>query len=34
MYNDEWTPKKVMSIVDEHWGDWLFMADKIENENK
>ena len=34
MYNDDWSPKKVMSIVDEHWGYWLFMADKIENENK
>lgn len=34
LYNDDWTPKKVMQVVDEHWEDWLDKINEIEKNKK
>lgn len=31
MYNNDWSPKRVISMVDDHWGYWLYRVEKIEN---
>ena len=31
LYNNDWSPKRVIQYVDEHWGYWLYRADAIEN---
>lgn len=30
LYNDDWSPKRVMGIVDLHWDDWLARIREIE----
>ena len=32
LYNDDWSPKRVMKNVDNYWGWWLYQMDKIEKE--
>jgi hypothetical protein len=32
LYNDDWSPKRVISIVDDHWGYWLKRVEEIESE--
>lgn len=31
LYNDDWSAKRVMSMVDDHWGYWLYRVEQIEN---
>lgn len=31
LYNDDWSPKRVMGIVDLHWDDWLARIRAIED---
>lgn len=33
LYNEDWTPKRVIKLVDDNWGDWLAQIKRIE-ENK
>ena len=33
LYNDDWTPKRVIKIVDDHWGYWLNRINAIEASN-
>ncbi len=30
LYNDDWSPKRVMGMVDNHWGYWLHRVEAIE----
>lgn len=30
LYNNDWSPKKVIKYVDDHWGYWLYMANLFE----
>lgn len=30
LYNDDWSPKRIISIVDDHWGYWLYRVNKVE----
>lgn len=30
LYNDDWTPKRVIKMVDEHWGYWLYKIESVE----
>lgn len=32
MYGDDWSPKRVMRYVDDHWGYWLYRANVIESK--
>lgn len=34
LYNNDWSPKRVIQYVDDHWGYWLYRAQTIENANK
>ena len=34
LYNNDWSPKKVMSFVDDHWGYWLKRVEDIEKAMK
>lgn len=34
LYNDDWSPKRVMAMVDDHWGYWLHRVETIEQEWK
>lgn len=31
LYNDDWTPKRVMAVVDQHWEDWLATVRELES---
>ncbi len=31
LYNDDWSAKRVMSMVDDHWGYWLYRVGQIED---
>lgn len=33
LYNDDWSPKRVIEYVDRYWGYWLQRVKMIENEN-
>ena len=33
LYNSDWSPKRVISFVDEHWGYWLYRAGIIEGSD-
>lgn len=32
LYNNDWSPKRVMAMVDDHWGYWLHRVEKINEE--
>lgn len=32
LYNNDWSPKRVMAMVDKHWGYWLYRVAEIEKE--
>ncbi len=32
LYNDDWTPKRVIAVVDDYWGYWLDRIEKIERK--
>lgn len=34
MYNDDWSPKRVIKFVDDHWGYWLDKVEAIENAKR
>ncbi len=34
LYHDDWTPKRVMKMVDDNWDYWLSQAKVIEKKNK
>ena len=34
LYNNDWSPKRVIQFVDEHWGYWLYQANAIEDIKK
>jgi hypothetical protein len=34
LYKDDWSPKKVIKHVDDHWGYWLLKAELIEKQTK
>lgn len=31
MYNDDWSPKRVMRVVDDYWEEWMEQVKKIES---
>ncbi len=34
IYKDDWSPKRVIKYVDDHWGYWLYKAGIIEDSKK
>ncbi len=34
LYNDDWTPKRVMSVVDDNWDYWMEQVKKIEKNSQ
>jgi hypothetical protein len=34
LYHDDWSPKRVIGFVDDHWGYWLQRVETVEKESR
>jgi hypothetical protein len=34
LYHDDWSPKRVIGLVDDHWGYWLQRVETVERESR